>query len=63
VALSYVCGFAGMILSPVHICLIVTNEHFKTRLLHSLTGLIKPAAVMVLAAVLVHCLLAGCGFG
>jgi integral membrane protein (TIGR00529 family) len=54
VSLSYISGFAGMILSPVHICLIVTNEHFKTRLLASLMGLIKPTAVVVLAALLYY---------
>lgn len=51
VSLAYICGFAGMILSPVHLCLIVTNEHFGTRLPVSLVGLVKPTAVVVLAAV------------
>jgi integral membrane protein (TIGR00529 family) len=54
VSLSYISGFAGMILSPVHICLIVTNEHFRTRLPASLTGLLKPAAAVLLAALLYY---------
>jgi integral membrane protein (TIGR00529 family) len=49
VSLAYACGFAGMMLSPVHICLIVTNEHFQTRLPSSLLGLAKPAAAVVLS--------------
>lgn len=62
-ALAYGFGQAGMMLSPVHVCLIVTNEHFGTRLLHSLAGLLAPAAVVMVAALLLHGLLlvfAGC---
>jgi hypothetical protein len=41
--LAYGFGYYGMILSPVHICLIVTNRHFETSLIHSLRGLILPS--------------------
>ncbi|MBN1499031.1 MAG: DUF401 family protein [Spirochaetes bacterium] len=41
-------GFIGMILSPVHICLIVTNNYFKSSLTVSILRLIKPA--MIIAA-------------
>jgi len=51
VVLAYACGYMGMMLSPVHICLIVTNEHFATRLGGSLTGLVRPAVVLIGAAV------------
>jgi len=51
VSLTYVCGFAGLILSPVHICLIVTNEHFKTKLSHSLAGLVLPSSMLIASAV------------
>jgi integral membrane protein (TIGR00529 family) len=54
VSLAYVCGFAGMILSPVHVCLVVTNEHFKTRLHHSLVGLVPCALLMVLTGLGFH---------
>lgn len=57
VALSYVSGFVGLILSPVHMCLVVTNEHFKTRLLSSLPGLVKPAVAMMLVGMAGHFLL------
>ncbi|MFW5860396.1 MAG: DUF401 family protein [Planctomycetota bacterium] len=45
--LAFGCGYIGMILSPVHVCLIVTNEHFATRLRHSLVHLLAPGAAML----------------
>ncbi|MEW5767287.1 MAG: DUF401 family protein [bacterium] len=51
--LAYGCGYMGMILSPVHVCLVVTNEHFRTPLVHSLASLLKPAAV-TLAGILIY---------
>jgi hypothetical protein len=30
VMLAMVCGFAGVLLSPLHLCLILSNEYFKT---------------------------------
>lgn len=45
--LAYASGYIGMILSPVHVCLIVTNQHFKTNLTSSIFELIKPASVVV----------------
>jgi len=47
-ALTYPFGFIGVMLSPVHVCFIVTNEHFKTSLLKSMGRLIFPS-VLVLA--------------
>ena len=51
-ALAYACGYAGMLLSPVHICLIVTNEHFKTDLGRSLAKLAIPVGTLVAFAFL-----------
>lgn len=45
-------GFLGVILSPVHVCLIVTNQHFRTRLHHSLAGLLAPTATQMTVIVL-----------
>ncbi|GAB4363940.1 MAG: TIGR00529 family membrane protein [Spirochaetales bacterium] len=42
IALTHTSGYLGMIFSPIHVCLIVTNEYFKTSLWESLKGLIKP---------------------
>ena len=49
-ALAFGFGYMGMMLSPVHVCLIVTNEHFQTRLPHSLRGLLAPAGAGALLA-------------
>ncbi|MBA7630307.1 hypothetical protein ES703_37828 [subsurface metagenome] len=50
--LSYSFGFMGTMLSPVHVCLVVTNEYFKTQLLHTMISLIKPVSVFLLGALL-----------
>jgi hypothetical protein len=42
-AFSYGIGFVGMILSPVHICFVVTNEYFNSRMLKAYKYLIWPA--------------------
>ena len=54
VVLAYGFGYMGMILSPVHICLIVTNEHFRTRLLHSIRSLGLPALTVLLTVTAVY---------
>ena len=54
VTLAFGFGYMGMMLSPVHVCLIVTNEHFKTRLAHSLRGLLPPAIAVLFAVVAYH---------
>jgi hypothetical protein len=48
--LAYGFGFMGELLSPVHICLVVTAEYFHIRLLRGLSSLIAPA-LLVLAGV------------
>jgi uncharacterized protein len=50
--LAYGSGYMGMMLSPVHVCFIVTNEFFKTRLVKSLAGLLPPVS-FILAGTLV----------
>jgi hypothetical protein len=50
VLLASASGFIGQILSPVHVCLIVTNEYFKTNLSISLLKLIKPCLWVVVGA-------------
>ena len=54
VTLAFGFGYMGMMLSPVHVCLIVTNEHFKTRLAHSLRGLVPPAVAVLVAVLAYH---------
>jgi len=50
VSLAFSFGFMGVMMSPVHICLIVTNEHFKTSLTKSLTSLSPLIATMLVFA-------------
>ncbi len=53
VVLAYVCGFMGTILSPLHVCLIVTCEYYKTQLAGILWE-IFPAAVLMTLSGLVY---------
>ena len=52
--LAFGFGYMGMMLSPVHVCLIVTNQHFRTQLLHSMRGLLLPAAAVLALVVAYH---------
>jgi integral membrane protein (TIGR00529 family) len=47
-------GMAGMLLSPVHVCLLVSNEYFGTKLGPTLSKLIKPAMIVIGSAILFH---------
>ncbi len=40
-AITYICGLTGVMLSPAHLCLLVTVEYFHS----SLFGSLKPAAI------------------
>jgi hypothetical protein len=51
--LAYGCGYVGQLLSPVHVCLVVSNAYFKTRLAKSLPALLAPTAVVLAGIVLV----------
>jgi uncharacterized protein len=61
VVLAFGLGYTGMILSPVHVCLVVTNEHFRTGLFRSIRTLIAPAGTVVLGAVALSWLLRTAG--
>ncbi len=52
IVLTHTSGYLGMIFSPIHVCLIVTNEYFKTGLWESLKGLVKPGLFVLGSAVL-----------
>lgn len=56
--LAYGSGYMGMMLSPVHLCLIVSNEHFDTGLAASLKGLLPPAIAVLLGSAGMHVLIA-----
>ena len=44
--LAYGGGYVALILSPIHVCLVVTNEHFGTGLLASIRKMLLPASVL-----------------
>jgi integral membrane protein (TIGR00529 family) len=54
VLLAYGSGYVGMILSPVHICLIVSNEHFKTNITKSISKLIKPELFVFICTIILY---------
>lgn len=55
-ALAYACGYAGMMLSPMHICYVVTCEYFGIPLWRSYIYIIGPTAVMLLTSLVLSAL-------
>lgn len=51
-AVAFFAGYAGVLLSPVHVCMIVTCEHFKTKLMNNLAVLSIPVAIVMAATFL-----------
>ena len=52
IAVAYCAGYAGVLLSPVHVCMIVTCEHFKTKLMNNIVVLAMPVGIVFLATLL-----------
>jgi integral membrane protein (TIGR00529 family) len=50
--LAYSFGFMGELLSPVHVCLVLTAEYFHTRLLRAVASLVPPALLALAGATL-----------
>ncbi|MGL5514412.1 MAG: DUF401 family protein [Sporomusa sp.] len=51
--LAYVLGAAGQMLSPAHLCLLLTLEYFKADFLKTLLPIVLLEAIMVIAACIV----------
>jgi len=49
--LAYTFGYMGMMLSPVHLCFLVTKDYFKAGLLRSYRYIIRPALTVMTIAV------------
>jgi hypothetical protein len=49
--LAYVMGYAGMMLSPVHLCLIVTKDYFKADFFKIYKQIAVPCATTLLAGI------------
>jgi len=52
--LAYGFGYMGMLISPVHVCLVVTCEYFKTDVMPNILGMLKPALAMLTWTVVLH---------
>ncbi len=52
ISLAYACGFIGVLISPVHFCLILTVEYFKSDLLRVVRLLLPPCALIFIVALL-----------
>ncbi len=46
----YVIGFAGILLSPVHLCLVLTNEYFNSNLFKVYKYLLPPVILLMILA-------------
>lgn len=49
-------GMIGLMLSPVHVCLLVSNEYFETELTPTLSKLVKPSLAVLIGTVLFYLL-------
>jgi integral membrane protein (TIGR00529 family) len=50
IMLAMVCGFTGVLLSPLHLCLILSNEYFQAPLLSVYRYLWLPCVALILSA-------------
>jgi hypothetical protein len=48
ISLAYVSGYTGMMLSPIHMCLVLTKDYFKGANWAGIYKLLLPPAVSVL---------------
>jgi len=53
----YVIGFAGILLSPVHFCLVLTNEYFKSNLYHVYRYLAPPGIILAVISTILALIL------
>ncbi len=51
--IAYSFGFAGMMLSPVHVCQVVTAEYFKSSLNRISTSMIIPSSVVITGGLII----------
>jgi integral membrane protein (TIGR00529 family) len=61
IVLSLVAGNCGQLLSPLHVCLVVTCEFFNTELPRIWRSLVGPVAGLFAGGVLLACILAAAG--
>jgi len=52
-ALAYTFGYMGQILSPIHLCFLVTKDYFKAGLLGSYRYIVMPSLAVMTGAILI----------
>jgi uncharacterized protein len=52
ISLAFAAGFIGVLLSPVHLCLVLTRQYFKADLWGIYTKIIPASVVIFLAALI-----------
>uniref|UniRef100_A0A7C4UDM2 DUF401 family protein n=1 Tax=candidate division WOR-3 bacterium TaxID=2052148 RepID=A0A7C4UDM2_UNCW3 len=52
VGIAYISGFAGVLLSPTHLCLVLTKEYFKARFIDVYKLLLFPVIIMMIGALI-----------
>ncbi len=51
--IAYGFGYIGMMLSPVHVCHLVTNEYFKTGIHQSTYKILKPSSIIIAGSLII----------
>lgn len=54
VSLAYACGFMGVMLSPAHLCLVVSNQYFKADIQKVYRLLLLPVAIIILTGLVLY---------
>jgi hypothetical protein len=54
-SLAFVSGYIGEILSPMHLCFVLSNEYFKSRMLSTWRYLAGPSIIVALAMAILCC--------
>jgi hypothetical protein len=61
VVIAYGFGYVGMMMSPVHVCFVVTNEYFNTNILQAYRKLWGPMLAVLIASVIIGYIIARIG--
>ena len=49
--LAFACGYAGILVTPIHICMVQSNHYFKLNATSTVPRLLLPALSLILAGV------------
>ena len=52
--IAYISGFLGIMLSPSHLCLVLTNEFFNSNLMNVYKRLLVPLAILAIIGLLLY---------